>query len=664
MSDGEHRLPERDRPWMMRTYAGHSTAQKSNELYRGNLAKGQTGLSIAFDLPTQTGYDSDHELARGEVGKVGVPVAHRGDMAALMDGIPLGEMNTSMTINATAAWLLALYVVAAEEQGVEAAALQGTTQNDILKEYLSRGTYAFPPGPSMRLIADMVAYTVTEVPRWNPINICSYHLQEAGATPVQEIAFSMSNAIAVLDAVRERVDEALMSKVFARISFFVNAGVRFVEEHAKLRAMGVLWDELGRERYGVTDSKLRRFRYGVQVNSLGLTEAQPENNVQRIVLEALAVTLGRNARARAIQLPAWNEALGLPRPWDQQWSLRIQQVLAFETDLLEYPDLFEGSTVMEGLVGDLLTGARAEMGKVAEQGGAVEAVPYMKAALVDSHRERMRRIESGDLTVVGQNRFTETESSPLTADAEGGILVVDPETEAGQVHALEEWRAARDQPAVDAALTDLAATARDEDANIVPATIAAARGGATTGEWAHALREAFGAYRAPTGVGEAAAGASDEQLDELRAEVDRVSEALGRRVKILVGKPGLDGHSNGAEQIAVRARDAGMDVVYEGIRLTPSQIAASAHQEGVHVVGLSILSGSHRELIPAVIDALREAGSEAPVVVGGIIPEGDVAPLREAGVAAVYTPKDFDLNRIMRDIVALVAEHHGAAASA
>jgi (2R)-ethylmalonyl-CoA mutase len=658
------RLPEPDRPWMMRTYAGHSTAERSNELYRGNLAKGQTGLSIAFDLPTQTGYDADDELSRGEVGKVGVPVAHKGDMHALLDGIPLGEMNTSMTINATAAWLLALYIVVAEENGTDAAGLQGTTQNDIIKEYLSRGTYAFPPAPSMRLIADMVAYTVEKVPRFNPVNICSYHLQEAGATPVQEIAFSMSNAIAVLDEVRERVDPSLMPKVFGRISFFVNAGLRFVEEHAKLRAMSVLWEELGRERYGVQVPGQRRFRYGVQVNSLGLTEAQPENNVQRIVLEALAVTLGRNARARAIQLPAWNEALGLPRPWDQQWSLRIQQVLAFETDLLEYPDLFEGSTVMEGLVGELLEGARAEMAVVAEHGGAVAAVPYMKAALVESHRERLRRIESGELTVVGQNRFVETEESPLTAGAEGGILVVDPAVEAEQVKALDAWRTSRDAAAVQATLAELARVAAEDGENIMPATIAAARAGATTGEWAGALRQAFGSYRAPTGVGEASAGPPDDRLEELRDEVGRISDALGRRLKILVGKPGLDGHSNGAEQIAVRARDVGMDVVYEGIRLTPSQIARSAVDEGVHVVGLSILSGSHRELIPGVIEALREEGCDAPVIVGGIIPEADVAPLREAGVAAVYTPKDFDINRIMRDIVALVAEHNGIAAAA
>jgi (2R)-ethylmalonyl-CoA mutase len=668
--DQSPRLPEGDRPWMMRTYAGHSTARASNELYRRNLQKGQTGLSVAFDLPTQTGYDPDDELARGEVGKVGVPISHRGDMAALMDGIPLGEMNTSMTINATAAWLLALYIVAAEEQDVAQEQLQGTTQNDIIKEFLARGTYAFPPAASMRLIADMIAYTVEHVPKWNPINICSYHLQEAGATPVQEIAYAMSNAIAVLDGARARVAEThngangagaseaqkLMEQVFGRISFFVNAGVRFVEEHAKLRAMSILWEELGRERYGVHDERHLRFRYGVQVNSLGLTEAQPENNVQRIVLEALAVTLGRDTRARAIQLPAWNEALGLPRPWDQQWSLRIQQVLAYETDILEYPDIFEGSIVMDGLVAELLDGARAEMAVVAEHGGAVEAVAYMKGALVDSHRERIRRIESGEQVVVGQNRFTESEESPLTADAEGGILVVDPAIEAEQIDDVRRWRAERDQDAVDAALARLAELARAEDGkeNLMVATIAAARAGATTGEWARTLREVFGSYRAPTGVGDAAAAPADADLSELREEVSRLQEKLGRRPKILVGKPGLDGHSNGAEQIAVRARDAGMDVVYEGIRLTPAQIAASALQEGVHVIGLSILSGSHRELIPAVIEALREAGVSAPVVVGGIIPEQDVAALREAGVAAVYTPKDFDITRIMRDIVELV----------
>jgi (2R)-ethylmalonyl-CoA mutase len=658
----DHRLAQRDRPWMMRTYAGHSTAKKSNELYRSNLAKGQTGLSIAFDLPTQTGYDADHELARGEVGKVGVPVAHKGDMHQLLDGIPLGEMNTSMTINATAAWLLALYIGTAEENGVAAADLQGTTQNDIIKEFLARGTYAFPPGPSMRLIADMVAYTVSEVPKWNPINICSYHLQEAGATPVQEIAYSMANAIAVLDAVRERVPPELMGKVFGRISFFVNAGVRFIEEHAKLRAMSVLWEELGRQRYGVTDDKQLRFRYGVQVNSLGLTESQPENNVQRIVLEALAVTMGRNARARAVQLPAWNEALGLPRPWDQQWSLRIQQVMAYETDLLEYPDIFEGSVVMDGLVGELLEGARAEMTVVEEHGGAVKAVDYMKSALVDSHRERIRRIEHGEQVVVGLNKFTETNPSPLI-DEEGGIMTVDPAVEAEQREAVQAWRAGRDAAAVDAALAELRRVAASDE-NIMPATIAAAKAGVTTGEWAAALRESFGEFRAPTGVGEAAAGDRDESdLAAIREEVERLAEAIGRRPKILVGKPGLDGHSNGAEQIAVRARDIGFDVVYEGIRLTPSQIAASAEQEGVHVIGLSILSGSHRELIPSVVRALRERGVEAPVVVGGIIPAADVQPLREAGVAAVYTPKDFDLGAIMRDIVALVGAKHGAAES-
>ncbi|HEX4564006.1 MAG TPA: methylmalonyl-CoA mutase family protein, partial [Solirubrobacteraceae bacterium] len=613
------RLPERDRPWMMRTYAGHSTASASNELYRRNLQKGQTGLSVAFDLPTQTGYDPDDELARGEVGKVGVPIAHRGDMAALMAGIPLAEMNTSMTINATAAWLLALYIVVAEEQGVAQSELQGTTQNDIIKEFLARGTYAFPPAASMRLIADMIAYTVEHVPKWNPINISSYHLQEAGATPVQEIAFAMSNAIAVLDAVHERIERdgaseadvhARMEQVFGRISFFVNAGVRFIEEHAKLRAMSVLWDEIGRERYHVSDPRHLRFRYGVQVNSLGLTEAQPENNVQRIVLEALAVTLGRDARARAIQLPAWNEALGLPRPFDQQWSLRIQQVLAFETDILEYPDIFEGSQVIEGLVSELLDAARAEMAVVAEHGGAVEAVPYMKAALVDSHRERIRRIEAGELVVVGQNRFTETEDSPLTADAQGGILRVDPAVEAEQIDAVRRWRSERDETEVERALGELAqaAAVADGSRELIGPTIAAARAGATTGEWAGTLREVFGSYRAPTGVGEAAASASTAELAELREEVAALGEKLGRRPKILVGKPGLDGHSNGAEQIAVRARDSGMDVVYEGIRLTPAQIASSALQEGVHVIGLSILSGSHRELIPAVIEALRAKG--------------------------------------------------------
>jgi (2R)-ethylmalonyl-CoA mutase len=660
----EHRLPERDRPWMMRTYSGHSTAQKSNELYRANLGKGQTGLSIAFDLPTQTGYDPDHELARGEVGKVGVPIAHKGDMHALLDGIPLDAMNTSMTINATAAWLLALYMTVAEENGVARDALQGTTQNDIIKEFLSRGTYAFPPEPSMRLITDMIAFTVDEVPKWNPINICSYHLQEAGATPVQEIAFSISTAMAVLDRVRPLVAAETFQRVFGRISFFVNAGIRFVEEHAKLRAMGRLWEELGRERYGVTDERYLRFRYGVQVNSLGLTEAQPENNIIRIVLEALAVTMGRDARARALQLPAWNEALGLPRPWDQQWSLRIQQILAHETDLLDYPDIFEGSKVMDGLVDELLEGARAELAIVAEQGGAVAAVPYMKTKLVESHRERVRRIESGDLQVVGQNAYTEHEPSPLQDGEDGGIMRVDPAVEQGAIDAVRAWRAQRDQAAVDAALEQLRIAAADEKATLMPATLAAAKAGATTGEWAAALREVFGEYRGPTGVAEAAAGGEDdERLSALRDRVEAVSEQLGRRLKILVGKPGLDGHSNGAEQIAVRARDAGMDVVYEGIRLTPARIAQAAVQEGVHVVGLSILSGSHAELIPDVLRELQEAGVDVPVVVGGIIPPADERALKAAGVARVYTPKDFEVNRIMGDIVDLVAERHAAAAT-
>ena len=665
-----HRLPEPDAPWVMRTYAGHSTARESNELYRNNLAKGQTGLSIAFDLPTQTGYDPDHELSRGEVGKTGVSIAHKGDMHFLLDGIPLDDMNTSMTINATAAWLLALYLVTAEENEVDRRSLQGTTQNDIIKEFLSRGTYAFPPGPSMRLIADTIAFTVDEVPKWNPINICSYHLQEAGATPVQEIAYAMSTAQAVLDGVRERVEEEAFPRVFGRISFFVNAGIRFIEEHAKLRALGQLWEQLGRERYGVTDEKYLRLRYGVQVNSLGLTEAQPENNVIRIVLEALAVTLGRDARARAIQLPAWNEALGLPRPWDQQWSLRIQQILALETDLLDYPDVFEGSKVMEGLVEELVAGARAEMAVVAVHGGAVEAVPYMKTKLVESHRDRIARIERGELKVVGQNVFTSAEPSPLQEDEDGGIMRVDEAVEQGQIDAVRRWRSERDAEAVEAALADLRAASRDETTNVMPATIACARAGVTTGEWAGALRESFGEYRAPTGVSDAAPTTADESLTALRDRVEEVSEALGRRIKILVGKPGLDGHSNGAEQIAVRARDAGMDVVYEGIRLTPQRIAQAAVQEGVHVVGLSILSGSHRELIPDVLRQLREADGNGngagaptvPVVVGGIIPDSDARELLALGVARVYTPKDFEITRIMGDIVELVAAA-GAGAS-
>ena len=643
----------------MRTYAGHSDAKRSNELYRRNLEKGQTGLSIAFDLPTQTGYDPDHVLARGEVGKVGVSVVDKADMHTLLEGIPLGEMNTSMTINATAAWLLALYATVAEENGVALSDLSGTTQNDIIKEYLSRGTYAFPPGPSMRLIADMVAFTVNEIPKWNPINICSYHLQEAGATPVQEIAYSMATAIAVLDEVKKRgeVSDEDFPKVFGRISFFVNAGIRFVEEHAKLRAMTILWEEIGRERYGVTDERLLRMRYGVQVNSLGLTESQPENNVQRIVLEMLAVTLGRDARARAIQLPAWNEALGLPRPWDQQWSLRIQQVMAFETDLLEYPDIFEGSKVMDGLVDETLTGARSELDQVLDQGGAVEAVPYMKSRLVESHRERVARIESGDQTVIGQNSYTETEDSPLTVGEDGGIMKTDPEVERERIEALEEWRRERDPAEVEAALAELAEAARDEDSNIMPASIRAAKAGVTTGEWSETLREVFGPYRAPTGVAGASAASDAEDLAAARDQVKSATAELGRPIRILVGKPGLDGHSNGAEQIAVRARDVGMEVIYEGIRLTPEQIASSALEEDVDVVGLSILSGSHLELVPQVVDLLREEGSQVPVVVGGIIPPSDARVLESAGVAQVYTPKDFDLNRIMGQIADLVVEN-------
>ena len=663
MSD--HRLPESDRPWVMRTYAGHSDAKRSNELYRGNLAKGQTGLSVAFDLPTQTGYDPDHILSRGEVGKVGVSVAHLGDMNTLMDQIPLGTMNTSMTINAVAAWMLGLYVAAAEETGVDRSELKGTTQNDIIKEYLSRGTYAFPPEPSMRLIADMVAFTVNEVPSWNPINICSYHLQEAGATPIQEIAYAISTGIAVLDEVKARgqVADEDFPKVFGRISFFVNAGIRFVEEIAKLKTMGRIWTEIGRERYGVTDEKMLRFRYGVQVNSLGLTEAQPENNVQRIVLEALAVTMSRDARARALQLPAWNEAMGLPRPWDQQWSLRIQQVLAFETDLLEYPDIFEGSKVMDGLVEEFTAGAKDEMAVVAEKGGAVAAVPYMKARLVESQRDRFARIENGEQKVVGLNVYETTEDSPLTASADGGIMKPDPEVERERSEALEAWRAERDEDAVQAALAEVARVAGGDTENIMPATIAAAKAGATTGEWASTLREVFGAYRGPTGVGGAAPAGDRDSLNATRDRVNEVSEQIGHRLRILVGKPGLDGHSNGSEQIALRARDVGMEVVYQGIRLTPEQIAESALQEDVDVVGLSILSGSHLELVPEVVRLLAEEGIDVPVVAGGIIPPEDADSLRRNGVAGVYTPKDFDMNEIMAEIVELVAERHNRADS-
>ncbi|MDX6220935.1 MAG: ethylmalonyl-CoA mutase [Frankiales bacterium] len=655
-------MTERDRPWVMRTYAGHSTPAKSNELYRNNLSKGQTGLSVAFDLPTQTGYDPDSELAKGEVGKVGVPVSHVGDMRALFDGIPLAEMNTSMTINATAMWLLALYETVAEEQGADASLLSGTTQNDIIKEYLSRGTYVFPPGPSLRLITDMVAYTVTSIPKWNPINICSYHLQEAGATPVQEIAYALSTAIAVLDAVKAsgQVPGDRFGEVCARISFFVNAGVRFIEEMCKMRAFTQLWDDLLQERYGVQDPKHRRFRYGVQVNSLGLTEAQPENNVQRIVLEMLAVTLSKDARARAVQLPAWNEALGLPRPWDQQWSLRLQQVLAYETDLLEYDDIFTGSVVIEAKVASLCEEVRKEVDKVQAMGGAIEAVDYMKTALVASHAERRRRIEAGEDIVVGVNKFTTTEPNPLLG--EGAILTVDPAVEQHAIEAIREWRAGRDAEAVDEALLTLRDAAKT-DANLMEATLACARVGVTTGEWAGALREVFGEYRAPTGVaGATVGGEAGEAIAAIRRRVKQTSEELGSRIRFLVGKPGLDGHSNGAEQIAVRGRDVGFEVVYQGIRLTPSQIVAAAVEEDVHVVGLSILSGSHMEAVPAVLNGLREAGAgDVPVIVGGIIPEGDAARLKELGVAAVFTPKDFDLTTVMGQIVDVVRSANGLA---
>ena len=651
---------DRDRPWVMRTYAGHSSPVESNALYRRNLEKGQTGLSVAFDLPTQTGYDPDDELAVGEVGKVGVPVSHIGDMRALFDGIPLDKMNTSMTINATAMWLLALYQAVAEEHGHDVAALTGTTQNDIVKEYLSRGTYVFPPAPSMRLITDMVAYTVTTMPKWNPVNICSYHLQEAGATPVQEIAYAMSTAIAVLDSVRDsgQVPEERFGEVVARISFFVNAGVRFVEEMCKMRAFGQLWDELTAERYGVTDAKQRRFRYGVQVNSLGLTEAQPENNVQRIVLEMLAVTLSKDARARAVQLPAWNEALGLPRPWDQQWSLRLQQVLAFETDLLEYEDLFTGSVVVEAKVAELVEGARAEIARVQEMGGAVAAVEtgYMKGELVGSLAERRRRMESGDDVVVGVNRFTSTEPNPLTADLDTAIQTVDPAVEASAQRALEQWKADRDDDRARATLQALREAA-GTDTNLMAATLDCARAGVTTGEWAGVLREVFGEYRAPTGVSAASTGEADVSLTDVRERVRATGEELGGRLRFLVGKPGLDGHSNGAEQIAVRARDAGFEVVYQGIRLTPAQIVSAAVEEDVHVVGLSVLSGSHLQVVPAVLAGLREAGlDDVPVVVGGIVPDADARVLREQGVARVFTPKDFGMTDIMGQIVDVVRE--------
>jgi ethylmalonyl-CoA mutase len=646
----------------MRTYAGHSTAEASNELYRRNLAKGQTGLSVAFDLPTQTGYDPDHVLARGEVGRVGVPVSHVADMRRLFEGIPLEQMNTSMTINATAMWLLALYQVVAEEHGADVSRLQGTTQNDIVKEYLSRGTHVFPPGPSLRLTTDMIAYTVARIPKWNPINICSYHLQEAGATPVQEIAYAMSTAIAVLDAVRDsgQVPQERMGDVVARISFFVNAGVRFVEEMCKMRAFTRIWDRITRERYGIENPKQRRFRYGVQVNSLGLTEAQPENNVQRIVLEMLAVTLSKDARARAVQLPAWNEALGLPRPWDQQWSLRIQQVLALESDLLEYDDIFAGSHVVEAKVDELVEASEAEMEHIEKLGGAMAAVEsgYLKSQLVSSHAERRGRIESGEEKIVGVNCYESTEPSPLTADLETAIHSVDPATEARVAEAVGRWRAERDASGEGAAqralkrLKDTAAT----DANLMEATLECARAGVTTGEWAGALREVFGEFRAPTGVGSAPVAVPAEEgsaLAGVRRRVELTAGELGvGKLRLLVGKPGLDGHSNGAEQIAVRARDAGFEVVYQGIRLTPEQIASAAVAEDVHCVGLSILSGSHAELVPDVLRRLHKAGAEdVPVVVGGIIPAGDASALREAGVAAVFTPKDFGITEIIGRIV-------------
>ena len=676
--------PQRDRPWVMRTYAGHSSAAASNALYRRNLDKGQTGLSVAFDLPTQTGYDPDHPLARGEVGKVGVPISHVGDMRALFDSIPLDRMNTSMTINATAMWLLAMYQVVAEEQAVAdgrdpaqaVRALAGTTQNDIIKEYLSRGTYVFAPGPSLRLITDMVAYTVAEIPKWNPTNICSYHLQEAGATPVQEIAYSMCTAIAVLDAVRDsgQVPPERFGEVVARISFFVNAGVRFVEEMCKMRAFVELWDELTRERYGVQDPKQRRFRYGVQVNSLGLTEAQPENNVQRIVLEMLAVTLSKDARARAVQLPAWNEALGLPRPWDQQWSLRMQQVLAYESDLLEYDDLFTGSAVVEAKVAELLEGARAEIARVQEMGGAVAAVEsgYMKSALVASHSLRRARIESGEDVVVGVNKFETTEPNPLTADLDAAIQTVDHDVEVRAAQAVRRWREERDadpgrrERAV-AALARLREDART-GTNLMAASLEAARADVTTGEWAQALRDVFGEFRAPTGVSGSVGVTGEAGSAELRAvreQVRRTGEELGERLRVLVAKPGLDGHSNGAEQVAVRARDAGFEVVYQGIRLTPEQIVAAAVAEDVHLVGISILSGSHMALVPEILEGLQRAGAgDVPVIVGGIIPEADARALKELGVAEVFTPKDFGLTEIMGRFVQVIRASRGLPASA
>jgi len=642
---------QKDRPWLFRTYAGHSTAEASNALYRSNLAKGQTGLSVAFDLPTQTGYDSDHILARGEVGKVGVPVSHLGDMRTLFADIPLDQMNTSMTINATAPWLLALYIAAAEEQGADISALQGTVQNDIIKEYLSRGTYICPPKPSLRMITDIAAYTRAHLPKWNPMNVCSYHLQEAGATPEQELAFALATATAVLDDLKGKVPEEHFGQMVGRISFFVNAGIRFVTEMCKMRAFVDLWDEICRDRYGVSDPKMRRFRYGVQVNSLGLTEQQPENNVYRILIEMLAVTLSKKARARAVQLPAWNEALGLPRPWDQQWSLRMQQIMAFETDLLEYEDLFDENPAVERKVASLKDGARAELALIDSMGGAVEAIEYMKSRLVESNAARIGQIESGDMTVVGVNAYQSGEASPLTA-GDDAIMTVDPKNEAEQIARLTRWRAARDAQAVNEALRDLRAAALD-GSNIMPPSIAAAKAGVTTGEWGDVLRQAFGQYRGPTGVS-ATPSNRTEGLDEIRDQVAAVSDRLGRKLAFLMGKPGLDGHSNGAEQIATRARDCGMEISYEGIRLTPDEIITAARDGAVHVIGLSILSGSHMPLMQELMSKLRAAElTHIPVIVGGIIPDEDAQKLRAMGIARIYTPKDFELNRIMFDIVAL-----------
>ncbi len=650
---------QKDRPWLIRTYAGHSTAKASNALYRGNLAKGQTGLSVAFDLPTQTGYDSDHTLARGEVGKVGVPISHLGDMRVLFDQIPLEQMNTSMTINATAPWLLALYIAVAEEQGADVSKLQGTVQNDLIKEYLSRGTYVCPPKPSLKMIADVAEYCYTNVPKWNPMNVCSYHLQEAGATPEQELAYALATAIAVLDELRPRVPAEDFPALCGRISFFVNAGIRFVTEMCKMRAFVDLWDEILQQRYGVEDSKYRRFRYGVQVNSLGLTEQQPENNVYRILIEMLAVTLSKKARARAVQLPAWNEALGLPRPWDQQWSMRMQQILAYETDLLEYGDLFDGNPAVDAKVEVLKAGARAELGNLESMGGAVASIEYMKSRLVDSNAERLNRIERNETVVVGVNKWTQGEPSPLETE-DGGIMVVDPAVEQEQINRLNEWRADRDDADVAAALAALREAARS-GTNVMEPSIAAAKAGVTTGEWAEEMRKVYGTYRGPTGVSGSVSNKT-EGLEDLRAAVDAVSDKLGRRLKFLVGKPGLDGHSNGAEQIAFRARDCGIDISYEGIRLTPEEIVTAAIEDKAHVIGLSILSGSHIPLVQDVMTRLREAGlNDVPVVVGGIIPDDDAAKLKAMGVAKIYTPKNFELNVIMGDIVTLVDPQNIAA---